>query len=153
MIEIHPRPVDAPDTVAVIRSYMVELVDRYYGRSMPESLVDQALADEPPDDVAVLLVAYREGVPVGCVGLRLAEPPIGEITKMYVRPEARRTGVARRLLAAIDDAARERGLRVLRLDTRTDLTEARALYAACGFREVAGHEKRRFADHFFVKEL
>lgn len=153
MLEIHPRPPGAPDAVAVIRSYMVELVDRYHGRPMPASLVDQALIDEPVDDVTVLLVAYREEVPVGCVGLRLAEPPVGEITKMYVRPEARRSGVARRLLAAIEDAARERGLRTLRLDTRTDLIEARGLYAACGFREVAAWKKRRFADHFFVKEI
>ncbi|MEV4637448.1 GNAT family N-acetyltransferase [Actinoplanes sp. NPDC049548] len=132
---------------------MTEIVDRYHGRPMPASLVDQALADEPADDIAVLLVAYRDEDAVGCVGLRLAEPPVGEITKMYVRPSARRTGVARELLAAVEDEARRRELRSLRLDTREDLTEARALYAACGYREVAAVSSRPFADHWFVKDL
>src|SRR5690242_6043496 len=108
MLDVRPRPVDDPDAVAIIRAYLTEVVDRYFGRPMPASRVDQALADEPATDVAVLLVAYRDGTPVGCVGLRLGEPPAGEITKMYVRPAARRTGVARRLLAAVEDAARDR---------------------------------------------
>jgi len=60
---------------------------------------------------------------------------------------------SRRLLTAVEGAARDRGLTTLRLDTRGDLTEARALYAACGYREVEARERRRFADHWFVKDL
>ena len=153
MVAIHAVPGDAPDAVALIRSYFTEIVDRYHGRPMPSSSVDAALADAPPDAVTVLLVAYRDGVPVGCAGLLAAEPPIGELTKVYVRPEARRSGVGRRLLAAVEEVARERGVTRLRLDTRTDLEEARALYAAAGFREVPAWEQRQYADHFFAKDL
>ncbi|PRY18776.1 GNAT family N-acetyltransferase [Pseudosporangium ferrugineum] len=149
MLEIRQLPVGDPDAVAIVRSYLTEIVDRYHGRPMPATLVDRVLAEEPPGGVAVLLVAYRDGKPVGCVGLRLP----GEVTKMYVRPEARRTGVARHLLAAVEDAARARGLRTLRLDTRNDLVEARALYAACGYREVPAREQRQFADHWFEKAI
>ena len=149
MITIRPSAVDAPEAVALVRFYLTEMVDRYYGRPMPVSVVDQALAEEPADDVAVLLVAYQEGVAVGCVGLR--EP--GEITKMYVAPPARRLGLARRLLAAVEDAARERGLRTLRLDTRKDLVEARSLYASCGYQEIPPPYERQYADHWFTKTL
>jgi GNAT superfamily N-acetyltransferase len=149
MISIRPCAVDSPEAVALVRSYMTEMVDRYYGRPMPASLVDEALADEPADDVAVLLVAYREGTAAGCVGLRAA----GEITKMYVAPTARRLGLGRRLLAAVEDAARDRGLRSLRLDTRKDLVEARALYAACGYAEIPPQHERQYADHWFAKDL
>jgi GNAT superfamily N-acetyltransferase len=103
--------------------------------------------------VTVLLVAYRAEKPVGCAGLVVAEAPTGELTKVYVRPEARRSGVARQLLTAVEDVARERGLTRLCLDTRKDLVEARELYAALGYREVPAWEHRRYADHFFVKEL
>ncbi|MGA5303852.1 GNAT family N-acetyltransferase [Nucisporomicrobium flavum] len=153
MVTIRAVPVDAPDAVALIRSYMTEVVDRYHRRPMPASTVDGALADEPADDVAVLLVAYRAGEPVGCAGLRVAGPHTGELTKVYVAPPARRSGVARRLLASVEEAARERGLRRLRLDTRTDLIEARALYAAVGFREVPAWKQAPFADCFFAKDL
>jgi GNAT superfamily N-acetyltransferase len=153
MITIQAVAVDAPDAVALMRSYLGEMVDRYHGRPMPSSAVDQALADEPGDDVAVLLVAYREGEAVGCVGLRPAEPPVGEITKMYVRPQARRLGIGRRLLAAAENAARDRGLHTLRLDTRDDLTEARAMYANAGYAEIPPHRDRLYADHWFAKNL
>lgn len=158
MITIRAVPVDAPEAAALLRSYLGEMVDRYHGRPMPAAAVDEALADEPADDVAVLLVAYRTlpdltDEAVGCVGLRLAEPPAGEITKMYVRPNARRLGIGRRLLAAVERAARDRGLLTLRLDTRNDLVEARAMYADAGYAEIPPHRERRYADHWFAKDL
>jgi GNAT superfamily N-acetyltransferase len=168
MITIRTVAADAPDAVALVRSYLGEMVDRYHGRPMPGSAVDEALADEPADDVAVLLVAYRMiadravsdqtvsdrgGEPVGCVGLRPAEAGTGEITKMYVRPEARRLGIGRRLLSAVEDEARARDLHTLRLDTRNDLTEARAMYAAAGYAEIPPHRDRLYADHWFAKSL
>jgi len=153
MITIRAVPVDAPDATVLLRSYLGEMVDRYHGRPMPASAVDEALADEPADDVAVLLVAYRDSQAVGCVGLRPAEPPAGEITKMYVSPSARRLGIGRQLLAAVEQAARDRGLRTLRLDTRNDLTEARAMYANAGYAEIPPHRERRYADHWFAKNL
>jgi GNAT superfamily N-acetyltransferase len=153
MISIRPVAVGAPEAVALVRSYLTEMVDRYHGRRMPASVVDEVLADEPADDVAVLLVAYRERVAVGCVGLRRAEERTGEITKMYVSPPARRLGIGRRLLTAVEDAARDRGLRTLRLDTRHDLVEARAMYAAEGYAEIPPHRDRLYADHWFAKDL
>ena len=153
VVTIRAVPVHAPDAVALVRSYFAEIIDRYHGRPMPSSLVDDTLAEEPLDRVAVLLVAYRDGVPVGCAGLVVAEPGTGELTKVYVRPEARRSGIARQLLTAVEAAARERGLTRLRLDTRADLEEARALYATAGYREIPAWEHRRYADHFFTKDL
>ncbi|GID98320.1 GNAT family N-acetyltransferase [Amorphoplanes digitatis] len=153
MITIRAIEPDAPDAVALVRSYLSEIVDRYHGRPMPASAVDEALADEPADDIAVLLVAYRDEVPVGCAGLRPAEPGTAEITKMYVDPRARRLGIGRRLLSAVEQAARERGLGTLRLETRTDLTEARSMYTANGYAEIPPHRDQPYADHWYAKDL
>ena len=100
MISIRAVAVDAPEARALIRSYLTEMVDRYHGRPMPASAVDEALADGPADDVTVLLVAYRDGVGIGCVGLRRAEERTGEITKMYVSPAATATPRSRRTATA-----------------------------------------------------
>jgi GNAT superfamily N-acetyltransferase len=153
VITIHAVEPGAPDAASLVRSYLSEVVDRYHGRPMPASAVDEALADEPADDVAVLLVAYRDDEAVGCVGLRPAEPGTGEITKMYVRPGARRLGIGRRLLSAVEQAARDRGLGTLRLETRTDLTEARSMYVADGYVEIPPHRDHPYADHWYAKDL
>ncbi|OSC55801.1 GNAT family N-acetyltransferase, partial [Streptomyces sp. BF-3] len=58
------------------------------------------------------------------------------------------------LLAAVEEAARAYGVRLLRLDTRNDLVEARGLYAKHGYQEVpAFHRSNRYAEHWFAKEL
>jgi hypothetical protein len=41
----------------------------------------------------------------------------------------------------------------MRLDTRGDLTEARSLYAARGYREVSAYNANPHAEHWFEKEL
>ena len=51
---------------------------------------------------------------------------------MYIRPEARRRGLARALLDALESAAVERGATDLILDTHHSLTGAIALGCASG---------------------
>ena len=52
---------------------------------------------------------------------------------LYVREEARRTGLGRALVDAALERARERGCRRIELDVNEDNAAARALYEACGF--------------------
>jgi ribosomal protein S18 acetylase RimI-like enzyme len=59
--------------------------------------------------------------------------PQGFIAYMAVEPEARRHGVATRLLAAAEDAARVRGLPHLALMVTEDNAPAREFYAQAGF--------------------
>ena len=143
------EPIDSPDAVALLRAYFVEIVDRYHGRPMPASLVDQAMAEDPDTGIVAFLVARLDGAAAGCVGLREA----GLITRMYIAPAFRRRGGGRVLIAAVEAAARARGLTRLRLDTRDDLVEARALYAATGYAEVEPFNDEPYAEHFFEKYL
>jgi GNAT superfamily N-acetyltransferase len=153
MITCVPVPVHDPDAAALLLAYFIELVDRYHGRPMPVAEARQAMADFPSDDLMPFLVAYRDGEPVGCLGLRTPEPGIGEVSRMYVVPHARRQGVGRHLLDAVEAEARAGGMTRLRLDTRSDLVEARALYARHGFTEGPRHNDDPYADHWFVKDL
>ncbi|MBO3746681.1 GNAT family N-acetyltransferase [Streptosporangiaceae bacterium NEAU-GS5] len=73
---------------------------------------------------------------VGCAGLQPLEPGVGELKRMYVRPDHRRNGLARLLLAEIERMADERGITVLRLETGRDFHDVVALYVSSGFYEI-----------------
>jgi GNAT superfamily N-acetyltransferase len=146
---VEASDVSSPDGAALLRGYFTEIVHRYWGRPMPASDVDQAMEEEPSDGFAAFFVARFDGVPAGCAGLTAA----GELTRLYVAPTFRRRGGGRVLLEAVEDAARALGLSAIRLDTRNDLVEARALYLAAGYREVAAFNSGPYSDHWFAKRL
>lgn len=88
----------------------------------------------------VLLVAEdRKGQIVGTVQMIMSlpdnQPHRGDIAKMLVHRKARRRGIAQRLMAAIDDAARKEGKTVLVLDTVTG-GDAERLYERAGWQRV-----------------
>jgi GNAT superfamily N-acetyltransferase len=72
------------------------------------------------------------------------------VARVAVDPGWRRRGVARRLLAAAEDAAHALGLPRLHLGTRLVLTDNRALFAACGFMEVSRHAHPGYAEPTWV---
>jgi len=62
-------------------------------------------------------------------------PHRGEIGKVIVHSDARRQGVARRLMAAAEDQARAEGRWLLFLDTETG-SDAERMYRALGWQEA-----------------
>ncbi|MEV0201870.1 GNAT family N-acetyltransferase [Nonomuraea sp. NPDC050691] len=99
-----------------------ELVDRYG----PEGRSQVA-----PD--ARFLVATVEDRAVGCGCVQPLLEDTGELKRMYVAPEHRGRGVARTLLAALEELARELGYRRLRLATGVLQPEAISLYESSGY--------------------
>ena len=77
-------------------------------------------------------VAEADGVVLGTIALSHARG-YGEVKSMFVDTAARGRGVARALLAHVEDCARSSGIAVLRLETGHLLTAAVALYTAQGF--------------------
>ncbi|MCZ7416589.1 GNAT family N-acetyltransferase [Streptomyces sp. WMMC897] len=150
-------PVGGAEAEGILLAYYADIVGRYYRRVATRDEVRAAMAAEPsagltPPEGRFLLGRY-DGEVAGCVGVRLLEPGMGELARVYVRPELRGTGGGAALLGAAEAAARELGATVLRLDTRADLVEARALYAAHGYQEIPAYHDGPYADHFFEKAL
>ena len=85
-----------------------------------------------------VLVARRNGQIVGTVQLDLGMPPNqphrGEIRKLLVHPSARRGGIARKLMIAIEQYARDAQRTLLTLDTANAAAEQ--LYASLGYVRV-----------------
>jgi GNAT superfamily N-acetyltransferase len=83
-----------------------------------------------------VLVARDDGEIVGTVQLSLDVPPNqrhrAEVSKLLVHPKARRRGIARALMIALEQVALSEGRTLLTLDTRTgDLAEP--LYRSMGY--------------------
>lgn len=85
----------------------------------------------------LLLVAEREGI-LGCGGLILLDEDTAKIRKMYVRGDKRGKGIGKAILHRLIEAARERGIKRIVLETMTAMTTAQGLYQSAGFREVEG---------------
>jgi GNAT superfamily N-acetyltransferase len=83
-----------------------------------------------------VLVARRGDRIVGTVQVNLAMPPNqqhrGEVLKLLVHPDARRRGIARQLMLALEDVARAEHRSLLTLDTWTG-GDAEALYRSLDY--------------------
>lgn len=182
-IEITVEPPLSADARAVTMRYFDDLVSRYHGRPATAEEIADVDAGYPSELLrepnGLLLLARRGDAVLGRVGTHSvaedgaasqggtraesaagptdAAPSgsnrVGEVTRVFVDASARGLGVARLLMAELEAQARSRGLVALRLDTRSDLVEARRLYAAVGFTEVAAHNDDPYAEHWFRKEL
>jgi GNAT superfamily N-acetyltransferase len=110
-----------------------DLTVRYGGDGDPV----HAPAQEFDGPGGQMLLATLEGEPVGCVGLRRVSENTAELKRMFVRPGLRRNGVARALLAACEQAARDLHYEYLWLETGTLQPEALALYLSAGYEPVS----------------
>ncbi|WP_171161948.1 GNAT family N-acetyltransferase [Streptomyces sp. I05A-00742] len=161
-LAITPHPVTAPESAALLRAYLTDVADRWYllhhGRTTTPEEIDGLLATEqssghlvPPD--AVFLLARREDEPAGCAGLRRLDARTAEVTRMYVRPAHRGAGTAPALLEALEETARGWGVARVVLETRRDLTEARALYARHGYADIEPYVHGPYSEVWLGKSL
>lgn len=159
MIEIRRVLPGHPLAASALRDYITDIVSRYHGRDVTPEEVDEVERTHtseslaPPAGAFLLALDAADGTVLGCVGVRTIDPGVTELKRMFVYPHARRRGVATSLLLAAEAAARELGATTMRLDTRKDLVEARAMYPKHGYAEIARYNDEEYADHWFEKAL
>ncbi len=88
----------------------------------------------PPD--GRLLLAEYDSQLAGCACLRRIGDGVGEIKRMYVRPDHRGHGIGRSLLEEALTAARRNRYSTVRLDSTRFMKEAHALYRSAGFEDI-----------------
>jgi putative acetyltransferase len=107
-----------------------------------------------PRNYAALLLAEVDAALAGCAGVREFAPGIGELKRLYVRPEFREHGLGRALSEEAIARARAAGFVSLRLDTMPTMAAATALYRSLGFREIEPYRHNPVAGtRYFELEL
>lgn len=140
MEEIRPVRFDHPDAVELSALAQAEYMRRYGYDDM--AALHPGHFDPPR---GLFLVGYLGDKPVACGGWRAQEEDEegyadgdAEVKRMFVVPEERGRGLARRILRALEDSARAAGRIRMVLETGTPLPEAMALYTSSGYEPTAG---------------
>lgn len=91
---------------------------------------------------------------VAMIAFRPIDDATCEMKRLFVRPEARGQGLARRLVTRVLDEARELDYEEIRLDTLPMMGDAQALYLALGFVDIAPYYETPIAGtRFMAKRL
>lgn len=93
--------------------------------------------DELAGDEVTVIVARLEGRAVGMAALVDRGDGSGELKRLFVDEEGRGRGVATAIMDALEHAARERGVRILQLETGPKQLAAIALYERRGYAVIA----------------
>ena len=150
MIEFRREPAASPAARALLTAMEQEMLDLY---EMPRMPTRASTADLEPSNGGAYVVGWEDGQAVAGGALKRLEPGVAEIKRMYVLPGARGRGLARRLLAAIEDTARELGYERVQLDTGASQPHARALYESAGYRDRPDYNDNPFAAYWGEKVL
>jgi GNAT superfamily N-acetyltransferase len=144
LVSLHEARFDDPEVVELCRRLDREEEERYgpHDHSEAEGYRPPVAADFVPP-AGLFVVARLHGRSIGCGGVRPHEGNIAEIKRMFVDPPARRRGIGRRILTRLEDAARERGYRSVRLETGTAQPEAIALYRSAGYGRIPSYGEFR----------
>lgn len=154
MIEFRPVPVDQEPAASLVQGMRDEIASLYEGLDLDGPDMPKAGAAELAGPGGTFLVGFDEdGTPVCCGGIKRLPDGACEIKKMFVAPAARGRGVARALLGALEDAARELGYAVARLDTGPKQPHAEALYRGAGYVDIDNFNANPVATYFAEKRL
>jgi len=151
-VEIAAEAPDSVDARRCLAEYFRELAARFSAGFDPAKQGHDGAEDMTPP-LGLFVVARLDGDPVACGALKRLGPAIGEIKRVWTCASARRLGIARKVLRTLEGAARDLGLKTIRLDTNRALTEARDLYRQEGYREIARYNENPYAHHWFEKRL
>jgi GNAT superfamily N-acetyltransferase len=152
-IEFREARIDQGDGQLMAQAMRGEINSIYPGHDLEGDDMPRAGHAElsPPDGAFV--VGYHDGRPVCCGGVKRLGPDTCEIKRMYLVPDLRGQGVARRLLVALEDKARELGYTIARLDTGPAQPSARALYESAGYASIDNFNANPVATFWGEKPL
>jgi putative acetyltransferase len=129
-LSIAAEPFDSDDArrlVAALDSGLAELYppEQRFGPNLK--------AEDLEGGQGTFLVARHDGRAVGCGAIRLIDPTTAEAKRMYVEPDQRGKGVGQAVLAGLEAAAKQLGVRRLVLETGIYQEAAMSFYRRAGF--------------------
>lgn len=151
-ITISIEPADTADGAWCLSQYYDELSTRFDTGFDPllKNKFDPAEM-EPPNGWFV--VARHKEQPVACGAVMRLNDADCEVKRLWVSSSARGLGLGTKIMAKLEELARQAGFQAVKLDTNRTLDEAKGLYLKLGYTETERYNDNPYADHFFVKKL
>lgn len=91
------------------------------------------------DNIRDVVIAYQNGRPIACAGLKGYSPSDVEVKRVWVTPASRGQGVAAKLMELIERKAREQNFQRIILQTREMMQDAVRLYQKLGYHKIANY--------------
>jgi putative acetyltransferase len=116
------------DLKGLITKLDEELYQRY-----PADQVHVVDFTDPKIAEIVFVVAYLDGIPVGCGAIRPIDAEVTELKRFYVELAHRQQGIAKRILVFLEAQAKTLQFKTIVLETGTEQPEAVSFYEKHGF--------------------
>jgi len=133
IVKIEPADIDSGESERLLAELWQE-IDELYGNDASSTW--HLVGMEQPG--AAFVIARQDEKAIGCAALRPLTSTVAEVKRMFVRREARRAGVARAIMHALEKIAREHGFSEIWLETGLRQAGAIRLYESLGYRRIAG---------------
>jgi DNA-binding MarR family transcriptional regulator/GNAT superfamily N-acetyltransferase len=152
LVQVEPADADSDDARRCLAAYYDELARRFPGGFDPGRSLHPD-THEFVEPTGRFVLARLHGRAIGCGGVLFHDDGTAYVKRMWVDDAVRGMGVGRRILTALEAAARDHGATSSTLETNAGLTEAIAMYRAAGYVEVEPFNDEVYADHWFAKQL
>ncbi len=128
--QVDPRSAPA---MALLREAALEARALYPELFAPDTPMP---TNAPPAPRTMYLVAFGQHLPVGCAALRPIDVTTAEVRRVYVLKSARGHGLARALMARLEEEALSLGYTGMKLETGHRQQPAMALYRSLGYEPI-----------------
>lgn len=128
---------DYKNLIYLFKAYFDELGLDLNFQNPQKDLEDSRNMYGPPEGLAIL--AYQDGIPCGCVALRLFDngsSKIGEVKRMFISPYARGQGISYKMMDILIEETVKMKYDILKLDTLHSMYAAIKVYKSYGFYET-----------------
>ncbi|NVP54574.1 GNAT family N-acetyltransferase [Mycoplana rhizolycopersici] len=116
-----------------VRALVAELNEVLLALSPPEACYHLTVEQMAEPGVTVWIARDGDGSAIGCGALKRHSQQVGEVKRMFTRPQWQGRGIGRDILARIIDAAQDDGISELVLETGDQHPAAWAIYEKAGF--------------------
>ena len=153
-LKFQPVPLDQEPAASLVAAMRAEVAEMYEGLDLTGDQMPRAGPAELGPPGGIFLVGFDESRrPLCGGGVKRLSDEACEIKRMYVVPEGRGRGLGIALLQALEDAARELGYSVARLDTGPRQPKAERLYRSAGYEPIGNFNGNPVASFFGEKPL
>lgn len=142
---------DIPEVKSIFFEVLAE-----YGLKPDESSTDADLNDieaKYQNNNGYFGLLIFKDIIIGTFGLYKLTDEICELRKMYLKKEHRGQGLGKFVVNYIIDLAKEKGYKIIELETASVLKEAIGLYERYGFKEVKREHLAHRCDKAYILEL